>query len=69
MSHAFTRLYDGNTLVMNVNTVALFNEYCLSKESKYFFNSVYKFQRDAVLDWNAGADSMTLSFNMGFVGI
>jgi hypothetical protein len=30
---------------------------------------MYKFQRQAVLDWNSSADSVTTSFNMGFVGI
>jgi hypothetical protein len=39
------------------------------KESREFFNAVYHFQCDAILDWNPSANSVTMSFNMGFVGI
>jgi hypothetical protein len=47
----------------------MFNKYCSFKEATNFYSSTYKFQRQAVLDWNATADSVTISFNMGFVGI
>jgi hypothetical protein len=34
-----------------------------------FYSSMYKLQRQAILDWNATADSVTMSLKMGFVGI
>ena len=46
-----------------------FNNYCSSKDSRDFFSAVYNFQLQAVLDWNQTADCVTMSFNMGFVGI
>jgi hypothetical protein len=67
--NTFTCNYKGNLSVMNVDNIACMNECCKSKESWEFFNAVYHFQRDAVLDWNPGANSGTMSFNMGFVHI
>jgi hypothetical protein len=69
MSCAFTCIYKGNLSVMNVDKITCMNEYCKLKESREFFNAVYHFQRDAVLDWNPGTNSVTMSFNIGFIGI
>jgi hypothetical protein len=69
MSRAFFRQYKSIGDGVNSNHVVKFNEYCLSEKSKAFFSSVYKFQRQPVLDWNSTANCVTLSFNMGFVGI
>ena len=69
MSRAFSRQFDCNEPGVNADHIRIFNEYCSSVDSNKFFASVTKFQRKAVLDWNATADSVTMSFNMGFVGI
>jgi hypothetical protein len=70
MSRAFSCLLECDGVAwINANNIAMFNEHCFSKEAANFYSSAYKFQRQAVLDWNATADSVTMSFNMGFVGI
>ena len=69
MSRAFTRLFACKEVGVNAGRIEKFNEYCASTESSAFFSSAYKFQRRAVLDWNSFADNVTMSFNMGFVGI
>jgi hypothetical protein len=69
MSRAFSRQYESISDWVNSNHVVKFNKYCSSEKSKAFFSSVYKFQRQSVLDWNSTANCVTLSLNMGFVGI
>ncbi len=70
MSHAFTRPFEFKEEIgVNADHIWKFNEYCNTEDSLQFFNAAYKIQRKAVLDWNANADNVTLSFNMGFVGI
>jgi hypothetical protein len=69
MSRAFSRQYESIGDGVNSSHVVKFNEYCLSEKSKAFFSRVYKFQRQSVLDWNSTANCVTLSLNMGFVGI
>jgi hypothetical protein len=34
-----------------------------------FFKNVLKFQRQAVKDWNSHCYDVTLSYNMGFIGV
>ncbi len=69
MSRAFSQQFESIGARINVDNINKFNVYCLSEESKKFFSSVYKFQLKVVLDWNSGADCVTLSRNMGFVSI
>ena len=69
MSRAFTRLFDSNGIGVNADHIAKFNEYCSATDSKRVFTAAYKFQRKAVLGWNPNADKVTMSFNMGFIGI
>jgi hypothetical protein len=70
MSRAFSRLFKlVGAAWINTDHIATLNEYCSCKATKDFYSSVYKFQWQAVLDWNPSADSVTMSFNMGFVGI
>ena len=69
MSRAFTRLFDSNGIGVNADHIAKFNEYCSATDSKRVFTAAYKFQRKAVLGWNPNADEVTMSFNMGFIGI
>ena len=69
MSRAFSRLFESCEVVIDANHIAKFNNYCSSKDSRDFFSAVYNFQLQAVLDWNQTADCVTMSFNMGFVGI
>jgi len=69
MSRAFTRLFECNEIGVNADHIGKFNEYCSSADSLRFINAEYKLQRKAVLDWNATADDVTMSFNMGFIGI
>jgi hypothetical protein len=37
--------------------------------ARAFFEDVVDFQRTAVKDWNEFCDKVTLSCNMGFVGV
>ncbi len=69
MSRAFSGLFDCMEVGVDANRIAKFNEYSGTKKSVDFYSTVYKFQRRAVLDWNATADNITMLFNMGFVGI
>jgi hypothetical protein len=70
MSRAFSHLFECDRAAwINSGNISMFNKYCSSKEANDFYLSVYKFQRQAILDWNATADSVTMSFNMGFVGV
>jgi hypothetical protein len=46
-----------------------FQEYVQEPSAIAFFNDVIKFQRSAVRDWNQVCDEVTLSYNMGFVGV
>ena len=69
MSRAFTCLFECNEIGVNADQIRKFNKYCYTEDSLQFFNAAYKLQRKAVLDWNANADNVTMSFNMGFVGI
>ena len=54
---------------INANSITKFTEYCASYEAKAFYSCMYRFQRQAVCDWNKTADCVTLSFNIGFVRI
>ena len=49
--------------------IGKFNKYCSAADSLQFINAAYKLQRKAVLNWNATADNVTMSFNIGFIGI
>jgi hypothetical protein len=69
MSRAFTRLFKCNEIGVNADHIRKFNKYCYTEDSLQFFNAAYKLQRKAMLDWNANADDVTMSFNMGFIGI
>ena len=69
MSRAFSQKFESIGARINIDNINKFKDYCLSEESKEFFLSIYKFQQKAVLDWNCSADCITLSLNMGFVGI
>ncbi len=69
MSWAFSWQFELIGAGINIDYINKFEDYCLSEKSKEFFSSVYKFQQKAVLDWNRSANCVTLSFNMGFVGI
>jgi hypothetical protein len=69
MSRAFSHLFKSCEVGIDVNCIAKFNNYCSSKNSREFFSAIYNFQQKAVLDWNPTADCVTMSFNMGFVGI
>jgi hypothetical protein len=70
MSRAFSHLFESCEVgIVDANHIAKFNNYCSSKDSRDFFSAVYNFQRQAVLDWNQTTDCVTMSFNMGFVGI
>jgi hypothetical protein len=64
MNCAFSCLYKGTLSVMNADNISCMNKYCNSKESREFFKAVYNFQRDAILDWSPGANSITMYFNM-----
>jgi hypothetical protein len=46
-----------------------FQEYVREPPAIAFLNDVIKFQRSAVRDWNQVCDEVTLSYNMGFVGV
>ena len=69
MSRAFTHLFDSHESGVNADHIAKFNEFCSATDSKRFFTAAYEFQRKAVIDWNPNADEVTMSFNMGFIGI
>jgi hypothetical protein len=70
MSCAFSCLFECDKAAwINADYIATFNKFCSSKEANNFYSSVYKLQQQAILDWNATADSVTMSFKMGFVGI
>jgi hypothetical protein len=34
-----------------------------------FFNDIFKFQRQAVQNWNSCCNEVTTSYNMGFIGV
>ena len=46
-----------------------YESYTRGEAAISFFNSVSKFWREAVCDWNRTRDDVTLSYNMGFVGV
>jgi len=46
-----------------------FKDYLRDPSAVTFFRDVKDFQRMAVRDWNPNCDEVTLSFNMGFVGV
>jgi hypothetical protein len=61
ISRAFSWLFESEGPGMNTNNIRKFSEYCLLVDSRKFFSHVYKFQRQAVIDWNTSADSVTMS--------
>ena len=69
MSRAFTCLFEYNEIGVNADHIRKFIKYCYTEDSLHFFDAAYKLQQKAVLDWNATADNVMMSFNMGFVGI
>ena len=69
MSIVFTWLFDCKEIGVNADYIANFNEYSTSNKSKEFYSAAYNTQQRAVLDWNADANKVTMSFNIGFVGI
>ena len=66
MSRAFTCLFECNEIGDNADHIRKFIKYCYTEHTLHFFNAAYN-QQKAVLDWNATADDVTMSFNMGFV--
>ena len=46
-----------------------YERYTREASESAFFKSVLEFQIDAVRDWNQSRDYVTLSYNMGFVGV
>lgn len=46
-----------------------FKDYICDPSAVAFFCDVKDFQRMAVRDWNPNCDEITLSFNMGFIGV
>ena len=50
-------------------TMLAFGEYKRQPRAREFFSHVYNSQSDLVKDWNQFRDNVTLSCNMGFVGV
>ncbi len=62
LSHGYNVDIDGNVLPK-------YERYTREASESAFFKSVIEFQIDAVRDWNQSRDDVTLSYNMGFVGV
>ena len=69
MRRVFSWLFHFKEIGVNADHIAKFYEYSTSTKSKEFYSVAYNMQWCAVLDWNADANKVTMSFNMGFVGI
>ena len=61
-SHGYNVNIDGNVLPK-------YERYTREASESATFKSVLEFQIDAVRDWNQSRDDVTLSYNMGFVGV
>ncbi len=46
-----------------------FGKYTRDSSCHDVYNSIFNFQREAVNDWNGFCNNVTLSYNMGFVGV
>jgi hypothetical protein len=64
--HSLCRGYEINH---DHEVLSQFKAYTRQPTVRGFLRDVVKFQRDAVLDWNKYPDDVTLSYNMGFVGV
>lgn len=62
-------LSHGYNVDINRNVLPKFERYTREASESGFFKMVVEFQRDAVRDWNKSCDDVTLSYNMGFVGV
>ena len=62
-------LSHGYNVDINPNVLSKFEQYTRDALESGFFKSVLEFQIDAVRDWNQSRDDVTLSYNMGFVGV
>ena len=62
-------LSHGYNVDINRNVLSKFERYTREASESGFFKSVLEFQIDAVRDWNQSRDDVTLSYNMGFVGV
>jgi hypothetical protein len=62
-------LSHGYNVAINPNVLSKFKRYTRDASESGFFKSVPEFQIDAVRDWNQSRDDVTLSYNMGFVGV
>ena len=49
--------------------ILAFGKYTQGSLCQDFYNSVFNFQREAVKDWDGFCNDVTLSYNMGFVGV
>jgi len=68
MRHALSHDYD-NDKHNDGQGLCRFKDYLREQSAVAFFCDVKDFQRIAVRDWNLKCDKVTLSFNMGFVGV
>ncbi len=64
----FSNVYE-NAKQHDANHMTVFGEYTRTNAAHSFFKSVADFQNKAVTDWNEFQDNVTLSYNMGFVGL
>ena len=68
MHHALRQDYDHDKH-NDGQGLCRFKDHLREPSAVAFFRDVKDFQRIAVRDWNPKCDKVTLSFNMGFVGI
>jgi len=59
----------GYNISINTNELPKYEAYMRNLLACDFFKSVSQFQQMAVSDWNKTRDDVTLSYNMGFVGV
>ncbi len=54
---------------LNRNVLPKYKAYTREPLARAFFKTVIEFQQAAVGDWNKTCNNVTLSYNMGFVGV
>ncbi len=59
----------GYNIELDQDVLPNYESYTQGEAAISFFNSVSKFWREAVCDWNRTRDDVTLSYNMGFISV